>query len=71
MSACRVCVRATVEGSVYCRQHLQAYSNLEKAYLQWRYALGLSWAEYLEKVTKAPEIGRWAKEVASEILGSL
>ncbi|MFH2112450.1 MAG: hypothetical protein ABIJ47_14470 [Candidatus Bathyarchaeota archaeon] len=71
MNACRVCVRAAVEGSAYCMQHLQAYSNLEKAYPQWRYALGLSWAEYLKKVTKAPGTGQWAKEVASEILGSL
>lgn len=71
MSACRVCARAAVEGSVYCRQHLQAYSNLEKAYPQWRYALGLSWAEYLEQITKAPGTGQWANEVVAEILSSL
>jgi hypothetical protein len=71
MSACRVCVRPAVEGSAYCRQHLQAYNNLEKAYPQWRYALGLSWTEYLEKVIKASEMGQWAKEVTSDILSSL
>jgi hypothetical protein len=64
-------VRPAVEGSAYCRQHLQAYNNLEKAYPQWRYALGLSWTEYLEKVIKASETGQWAKEVTSDILSSL
>ncbi|TRO54164.1 hypothetical protein E2P71_04795 [Candidatus Bathyarchaeota archaeon] len=69
MGTCKVCARDVAGDSAYCRQHLQAYNNLEKAYEQWRYALGLSWAEYLEKVTKAPGTGQWAREVAADILG--
>jgi len=71
MGACRICVRAAVEGSVYCTRHLQAYNNLEKAYTLWRYALGLIWAEYLRKVMKTPGTGQWVKEVAAEIIGGL
>ena len=71
LGACRVCARAAVEGSAYCGRHLKAYSNLEKAYPHWRYALGLSWVECLEKVAKAPGAGRWAREVANGILGGL
>ena len=67
-SACRVCNRAKIEGSVYCIQHSQAYSNLEKSFAKWQHALGLAWEEYLENMIKAPGVGRWARDVASNIL---
>jgi len=70
MGKCRVCHRATKKDAAYCRQHLQAYNNLEKAYTQWRFALDISWTEYLEKVIKAPGTGQWAKDVVTGILGS-
>ena len=66
--SCRVCKRK-VEKGVYCTQHGLAYANLEEGYPKWRYALGLTWIEYLERVGKISGIGRWVKEIIADILG--
>ena len=65
---CRVCNRPTAKGSVYCSYHSQAYQSLEEAYPQWRKALGYTWTEYLEKAVSLKGTGRWAKEVAADII---
>ena len=65
---CKVCGRE-VEKGVYCAQHGLAYANLEDGYPKWRYALGLSWVEYLERVGKISGTGRWVKEIIADILG--
>jgi hypothetical protein len=71
MTKCKVCDRPRDGDAVYCRRHLKAYSNLEEAYGRWRYALGLNWMEYLEKMTKTGGVGVWVREVAEDILRGL
>ena len=65
--SCRICGKPVSDG-VYCRKHERAYTNLEEGYQKWRYALGTSWPEYLEKVAKASGSGKWVKEVVKDIL---
>ena len=65
--SCKICNRPVKKG-VYCERHGEAYANLEDAYQQWRYALGVSWIEYLDKVDKVSGSGRWVKEVIEDIL---
>jgi len=65
---CEVCGRETEKG-VYCAQHGLAYANLEDGYQKWRYALSLSWVEYLERVRKISGTGRWVKEIIADIMG--
>ncbi len=67
--SCKICGRPVGEG-VYCLKHGNAYANLEESYQKWRYALGGSWIEYLEKVGKVSGSGRWVKEVIKDILTS-
>ena len=66
--SCRVCKRKTEEG-VYCTHHGLAYANLEAGYQKWRYALGPTWIEYLERVGKISGTGSWVKEIITDILG--
>ena len=51
-----------------CAKHGLAYANLEDGYQRWRYALGLSWAEYLERVGNISGTGRWVKEIIVDIM---
>jgi DNA topoisomerase-1 len=66
---CRLCHRDKQEDSVFCTRHTAAYEELEQVYQQWRYALGLQWIEYLEKVGKISGTGTYVKEVIKNILG--
>lgn len=66
---CKICGRPVAEG-VYCKNHGEAYANLEEGYQKWRYALGVSWTEYLDKIGKTSGAGRWVKEVVNDILSS-
>ena len=66
--SCKICGRPVSEG-VYCPKHGEAYTNLEEGYQKWRYALGVSWTDYLEKVGKVSGSGKWVKEVIRDILG--
>ncbi len=68
MTGCRVCGRERRGDSVYCERHQAAYGSLEESYPRWRRALGLSWTEYLEKVSKTSGTGVWVKEVVKDIL---
>jgi len=65
--SCKVCGREAEKG-VYCEQHGLAYTNLEDGYSRWRYALGISWVEYLGRVGKISGTGRWVKEIIADIL---
>ena len=65
--SCKICGRPVDEG-VYCQKHGAAYANLEEGYQKWRYALGVSWSEYLERIGKVSGSGRWVKEVIKDIL---
>jgi hypothetical protein len=43
---------------------MDAYDSLKKNYGSWLTAYGqLSWKEYLEKLLKSKETGKWIKEV--------
>ena len=66
--SCKVCGREAEKG-VYCVKHGSAYTYLEDGYPRWRYALGLSWVEYLERVGNISGTGRWVKEIIADILG--
>lgn len=66
--SCRICGRSVLKGKAYCMRHDLAYSNLEEGYLKWRFALGVSWVEYLEKIGKVTGSGKWVKEVVNDIL---
>ncbi len=68
LTGCRVCGRERGGDSVYCERHQAAYVGLEEYYQRWRRALGLSWREYLEKVSKISGTGKWVKEVIKDIL---
>ena len=65
--SCKICGRPVSEG-VYCQNHGEAYVRLDEGYQKWRYALGVSWIEYLEKIGKVSGSGRWVKEVVRDIL---
>ena len=65
--SCKICGRSIDEG-VYCKRHNLAYKNLEEGYQKWRYALDISWINYLEKIGKTSGTGRWVKEVVSSIM---
>jgi hypothetical protein len=65
--SCRICKRSVKEG-VYCSNHGEAYENLEQGFEKWRYALGYTWVEYLDKVGKVSGTGRWVKEIIQDIL---
>lgn len=64
MAKCRLCNRKPQKGSDFCRYHMDAYDSLKKNYGSWLTAYGqLSWKEYLEKLLKTKETGKWIKEV--------
>ena len=63
MTRCKACAREGAAESVYCERHLAAYTSLEEAYPKWRTALGVTWVEYLKKVSKVSGTGAWVKEV--------
>ncbi|MCG3218148.1 MAG: hypothetical protein KAR35_04045 [Candidatus Heimdallarchaeota archaeon] len=54
----------------FCRNHLRALKLLVTTYNSWDEAYeGLSWEEYLEKLTKIKEsVGIWAQELIQYII---
>jgi hypothetical protein len=65
---CKTCSREAYKGA-YCPRHGAAYTNLEEGYEKWRYALGLTWVQYLERLTKIAGTGKLVKEIIADILG--
>ena len=66
---CRLCHRDKLDDSVFCRRHTDAYEALETIYQQWRYALGIQWVEYLEKVSKTSGTGGLCERNDSQHIG--
>lgn len=63
---CDVCGR---EGkSRFCEFHRKAYENLVEKYDVWKRALEMTWTEYLNEISRNPNAGLWAKEVAKQLL---
>jgi hypothetical protein len=64
---CRICAREAATD--LCRSHQSARENLEAAYPRWVRAYGrMEWKDYLDRVKRNVQTGRWAMEVA-ELLG--
>jgi hypothetical protein len=61
-SACRL--KALAENK-YCLHHKEAYNSLNSHYKAWvkAYGGGISWEEFLSKLSDMQETGRWIKEV--------
>ena len=67
-TGCRICHREIMDKSVFCEYHQMAYSNLEKGYDKWRYALDVDWVDYINRMSKMKGVGIWVKELAENIL---
>jgi DNA topoisomerase-1 len=65
---CRICHRDIMDQSVFCEYHQMAYSNIEKGYENWRYALDINWVDYITRMSKMKGVGIWVKEVIGNIL---
>ncbi len=62
---CAACSREAKEK--YCKYHLQALEQLQAHYRRWVEAYGgISWQEYLIKLSKIEETGVWVKEVIAQ-----
>jgi len=65
MTACRLCKRDCAPSSTLCKYHLAARRNVESQYSRWSEGYGgMTWKEYLKKISQSAETGQWAKEVA-------
>ena len=67
-TGCQICHREILDISVFCEYHQMAYSNLEKGYENWRYALDIDWVGYINRMSKMKSVGIWVKELAENIL---
>ena len=62
---CAACSRDSAER--YCRYHSQALEQLKSHYDKWVDAYGgITWQEYLQKLSRMDEAGPWVKEVIAE-----
>ena len=69
VDACRVCGRAPTVNGFFCRFHADAYRKLVDGYRLWIDRVGdLSPREYLSKLVKLRQTGRWVREVAHYLL---
>jgi len=51
-----------------CPAHEGAYQNLLATYDVWRRALEVSWLDYLERVARNENSGRWVQDVCVFLL---
>ncbi|TFG31457.1 hypothetical protein EU528_06220 [Candidatus Thorarchaeota archaeon] len=66
MSICPICGRDKQDK--FCSYHQTAYDNVKEMYGQWKTAAGLSWEEYLHKISDIESTGRWIREVIEFIM---
>lgn len=60
---CAACHRQTSSGE-YCLHHNQALESLTGHYKAWVDAYGgISWQDFLNKLSRMQETGSWVKEV--------
>jgi hypothetical protein len=60
---CAACHRQASSGK-YCQHHARALESLTGHYREWVDAYGgLSWQDFLGKLSKMNETGSWVKEV--------
>lgn len=67
MKLCTICGRNVLEKKEYCRYHQQALENLTASYEGWKDASGVSWEEYIERLSEIEETGRWIRDMAEQI----
>jgi hypothetical protein len=63
---CEICDREA-KGN-FCELHERVYKRINEKYPVWKEAMEISWKEYLNEVVKNPYTGRWAKEVAEQLI---
>ncbi len=64
---CAVCTRlAEMEG--LCKYHYEALQRAISYYREWKERMGVSFGEYLQKISKLKTTGEWVREVAEAIL---
>jgi hypothetical protein len=64
MVKCGACHRKALPEDKYCLHHRQALDSLTNHYKAWVDAYGgISWEEFLIKLSKMQETGSWVKEV--------
>ena len=69
VDVCQVCGRTPTVNGVFCRFHADAYKKLVDGYRQWISRTGyLTPREYLSRLVKLRQTGRWIKEVAYYLL---
>ena len=61
MTDCPICGRDKQEK--FCSYHQAAFENMKKMYAEWETAAGLSWDNYLDKISNLEDTGRWIREV--------
>jgi len=61
---CTVCGREaeTLDANL-CKYHSEAIKRVEEYYKEWYRREGVSWSEYLEKLSKLKSTGKWIREV--------
>jgi len=64
---CKICIRPIKEKG-YCSSHLKAYQNIYEKFEVWEKALGVTWMDYLVKISKNSLTGEWAKEVVKQLI---
>jgi len=61
---CAACHRKALPEGKYCMYHRQALDSITNHYKAWVDAYGgISWEEFLIKLSKMKETGSWVKEV--------
>lgn len=61
---CVACHRKAMSDSRYCSYHRQALESMTSHYRAWVDAYGgISWKDFLNKLSKMQETGSWVKEV--------
>ncbi|MEA2090068.1 MAG: hypothetical protein U9O89_04845 [Thermoproteota archaeon] len=63
---CEICDREA-KGK-YCELHERAYKSVIEKYEAWKEAMEISWKEYLNEVAKNSYTGKWAKDVAEQLI---
>jgi hypothetical protein len=65
--SCKICSRPSKEKG-YCKLHFKAYQNIYEKFDVWEKALGITWMDYLIKISKNSLTGEWAKEVVKHLI---
>lgn len=68
MSECKICQKR-IESGEFCEYHELAKKNIYDNYEYWNEAYdGISFKDYLTKISTHDFSGRWTKEVAEYLL---